>query len=158
MKGLTTRFDRPAPPKPGLITRETLGIPHRPLVPGDAQQYPGLATTAAEAAAAAAAAAEAFRKSDETERVIPDGEQQMLSSSCGALYLVPQTLYKIHPDFDRLVAGVLSLDRFGCVVFIRALETSTTEALVRRMSRTLFDAGVGSERVVFVPRWVVLLQ
>lgn len=78
----------------------------------------------------------------------------MLPLSCAALYLVPQTLYKLHPDFDRLVAGVLSLDRSGCVVFIRAVEASMTEMLAQRITESLYDAGVGAERVIFVPRWV----
>lgn len=89
--------------------------------------------------------------------MIPNAEEQTPSSSCGALYLVPQTLYKLHPDFDDLVAGVLSLDRSGCAVFIRAFEPSMTEMLAQRMSRTLSNAGVGSERIVFVPRWVVVM-
>lgn len=103
---------------------------------------------------ATASSAAAFRKSDEVGRVVPDGEERTLPSSCGALYLVPQTLYKLHPDFDRLVAGVLNLDRSGCAVFIRAVEASMTDMLVQRMSRTLSSAGVGSERIVFVPWWV----
>lgn len=91
--------------------------------------------------------------------MVPGGEeqQQMPSPSCGALYLVPQTLYKLHPDFDELVAGVLRLDRSGCAVFIRASEPSMTEMLAQRMSRTLSEAGVGSERIVFVPRWVGMI-
>ncbi|CAM9840836.1 unnamed protein product, partial [Hapterophycus canaliculatus] len=74
------------------------------------------------------------------------------ASSCGALYLVPQTLYKLHPDFDNLVAGVLTLDPSGCVALIKALETSMTDKLARRMSGALSAAGVRPERLVFVPR------
>ena len=66
--------------------------------------------------------------------------------------MVPQALFKLHPDFDRLVVGVLRADPSGCVVFIRAADASMTEALVQRMSRTVFGAGVLPERVVFVRR------
>lgn len=111
MEGLTTRFGRPASPKPGLVSRERLGIPHRPSTPHDDQR-----------------------------------------ASCGALYLVPQTLYKLHPDFDHLVVGVLSADPSGCVVFIRAAKPSMTEALVGRMSSSVFGASVAPERIVFVPQ------
>lgn len=111
MQGLTTRFGRPASPKPGLVSREILGIPPRPSSTSDDQR-----------------------------------------AACGALYVVPQTLFKLHPDFDRLVVGVLSADPSGCVVFIRAEEASMTEALAQRMSRTVFGAGVAPERVVFVRR------
>lgn len=76
------------------------------------------------------------------------------SLSCEALYLVPQTLYKLHPDFDRLVAGVLKADVSGCVVFIEAFEAATTEGLARRMSNALLEAGVGFDRVTFIRRWV----
>lgn len=72
--------------------------------------------------------------------------------SCEALYLVPQTLYKLHPDFDLLVAGVLTLDQSGCVVFIQAVEASMTDGLARRISGTLSAAGVRPERVILVPQ------
>lgn len=139
MKGLTTRFTRPPPPKPGLVSREILGIPPHPLSPlGSARPAFGLDTGAASTSSRNGLAEE-----------LANG-----SLSCEALYLVPQTLYKLHPDFDTLVAGVLKADVSGCVVFIRAFEKATTEALVGRMSKALLAAGVGFERVVFIRRWV----
>lgn len=122
MEGLTTRFDRPPPTVPGLVTREKLGIPPPP-----------------------------------TARIPPalrDGGDGSPETRCGALYLVPQTLYKLHPDFDRLVAGVLRGDPSGCAVFIQALDAPTTEGIARRLSRALADAGVAPERAVFVRRSV----
>lgn len=66
--------------------------------------------------------------------------------------MVPQTLFKLHPDFDHLVAGILGADASGCVVFIQAWEASTTESLVRRMSKTLLGAGLAPDRIIFVSR------
>ena len=140
MNGLTTRFTRPPPPKPGLVNRESLGIPPHSLAP---------LHSAPPAFGLDAEAATASSKLDGVEG-LANG-----SLSCEALYLVPQTLYKLHPDFDMLVAGVLQADVSGCVVFIRAFETATTEGLVRRMSKTLMAAGVGFERVIFIRRWVL---
>lgn len=87
MKGLTTRFSRPASPKPGLVTRGDMGIPQRP--------------------------------------------------SCEALYMVPQTLFKLHPDFDRLVAGILGTDPSGCVgLGTRLQQKAWCEGCRRRRSGT----------------------
>lgn len=139
MKGLTTRFTRPPPPKSGLVSRESLGIPPRPLSPpGSAPPAFGLDTETA---------------STSSRNDLPE-DLASRSLSCEALYLVPQTLYKLHPDFDTLVAGVLKADVSGCVVFIRAFETVTTEALVGRMSKALLAAGVGFERAIFIGRYV----
>lgn len=76
--------------------------------------------------------------------------------SCGALYLVPQTLYKLHPDFDRIVAGVLRTDATGCAVFIQASDPWVTQGVSKRLSQALRDAGLmGPSRVFFTPRYVV---
>lgn len=158
MEGLTTRFGRPAPPKPALVTRETLGIPRRPLPPCNARHSSGFRTTAHRAEATTAAAGGGVQDDDTVGILALDGEQHPQPPTCGALYLVPQTLYKLHPDFDGLVAGVLSADLSGCVVFIEALEASTTEGLVRRMSRALSATGVAAQRIIFVPRWVEYLS
>ncbi|CAN0092911.1 unnamed protein product, partial [Ectocarpus sp. 8 AP-2014] len=158
MKGLTTRFGRPTPSVPGLVTRENLGIPPRILPPapsGSPSQVSsgGIAVaTPTGPASLEADEAPSFAADEEPGRTAVDGRALALPPTCGALYLVPQTLYKLHPDFDRLVAGVLSADPSGCAVFIRALEAYMTEGLTRRMSRTLLAAGVERERVVFVPR------
>ncbi|CAM9831484.1 unnamed protein product [Ectocarpus fasciculatus] len=158
MKGLTTRFGRPTPSVPGLVTRETLGIPPRILPParsGNRSQVSSGGNAGATPTASASFEADKdahFQANEEPGRTAEDGRLLALPPTCGALYLVPQTLYKLHPDFDRLVAGVLSADPSGCAVFIRALEAYMTEGLARRMSRTLLAAGVERERVVFVPR------
>lgn len=135
MKGLTTFFNRPLPPESGIVTREALGIP----------SFKSIAAAALRRQSAARAGQ---AESDQATSV---------ELSCEALYLVPQTLYKIHPEFDRIVAGVLKADPWGCVIFIRAVEALTTQALARRMSRTLRAARIRPERVLFIRRRVVFL-
>jgi len=64
------------------------------------------------------------------------------------LYVCPQTLFKIHPDFDALIAGILARDPRGLVVLINGQFREFTRALRARFERTL--AGL-SQRVVFLP-------
>lgn len=88
--------------------------------------------------------------------IIREGNVDVEASGwCGALYLVPQTLYKLHPDFDNLVARTLKADPSGCAVFIQASDAWVTEGVSKRLSRALRAAGVMTpERVLFVPRYV----
>ncbi|CAM9573588.1 unnamed protein product, partial [Phaeothamnion confervicola] len=60
-----------------------------------------------------------------------------VAACTAALYLVPQTLYKMHPDFDRLLAGVLRRDPSGCVVMPQAQEGAWTDQLRARMQLSL---------------------
>ena len=55
------------------------------------------------------------------------------------LYLVPQTLYKLHPDFDQLLADILRKDTQAIVAFPEAQLGEWTEALERRWNRTLTE-------------------
>lgn len=143
MKGLTTRFARPPPPEPGVVTRNSLGIPPRP----DPTRVPG---EVPDDASLSASSPPALRNDGGGKAVTFNGAR-----TCGALYLVPQTLYKLHPDFDRLVAGVLRKDLSGCVVFIQDFEAEVTQGLARRMSATLRAEGViEPERAIFIRRWV----
>lgn len=67
----------------------------------------------------------------------------------GTLYLCPQSLFKLHPAFDRQLAAVLAGDPEGHVVFI---DTFGIEALRDKLTRRFRRAlGEGAERVVFVP-------
>ena len=65
------------------------------------------------------------------------------------LYLCPQQLGKIHPDFDPILGGILDRDRDGLVVLVEDYYQDSAECLRRRMARTIPDV---SERVIFVPR------
>jgi predicted O-linked N-acetylglucosamine transferase (SPINDLY family) len=64
------------------------------------------------------------------------------------VYLCPQTLYKVHPDFDDLVRGILERDPDGIVVFIAGQFSEFTDQLRRRLA---WSTGFES-RVLFLPR------
>jgi predicted O-linked N-acetylglucosamine transferase (SPINDLY family) len=64
------------------------------------------------------------------------------------LYLCPQTLFKLHPDFDQYLAGILRRDSLGHVVLIRGEFDEWTRSLQERFVRTMPDV---ASRVVFLP-------
>lgn len=65
-----------------------------------------------------------------------------------SLYLCPQTLFKVHPEFDALLAGILRADPRGLVVLIRSKVSNWVELLAARFRRAMPDV---AERIVFVP-------
>jgi predicted O-linked N-acetylglucosamine transferase (SPINDLY family) len=65
------------------------------------------------------------------------------------IYLCPQSLFKLHPDFDQPLAGILRRDPKGRVVFIQGHYTHWAELLLERFRSTIGDA---SERILFLPR------
>jgi predicted O-linked N-acetylglucosamine transferase (SPINDLY family) len=67
----------------------------------------------------------------------------------GAVYLCPQSLYKIHPDFDDVVGGILRAEKKGMVNFIEGSEKHWTELLMARFRDTIPDV---ADRVCFLPR------
>jgi protein O-GlcNAc transferase len=71
-----------------------------------------------------------------------------LSETC-TLYVCPQTLFKLHPDFDPLIEGILSRDPRGIVILIEGGFKAWSEALRKRFQRTLPHC---ADRVIFVPR------
>ncbi|HVT14281.1 MAG TPA: tetratricopeptide repeat protein [Fimbriimonadaceae bacterium] len=64
------------------------------------------------------------------------------------LYACPQTLFKIHPDFDRVLAAILDRDEQGRLVMIASKIGSWQRLLTERWRRTY---PVIAERVVFLP-------
>ncbi len=64
------------------------------------------------------------------------------------VYLCPQTLFKVHPDFDPVLAGILRTDPKAVVAFIQPWNRHWMEVLQRRFRRTL---GEVAGRVQFVP-------
>ncbi|GMH71477.1 hypothetical protein TL16_g05659 [Triparma laevis f. inornata] len=66
------------------------------------------------------------------------------------IYLCPQTLYKLHPDFDALIVNILKLDVNGIVVFPVAVKVEWTEFLMERMLGG--EAGEFRDRIIFVRR------
>ena len=64
------------------------------------------------------------------------------------VYLCPQTLFKLHPDFDPILAGILREDRAGQVVLIDGIHANWRQQIAARLKNTAPDI---TERVVFVP-------
>jgi predicted O-linked N-acetylglucosamine transferase (SPINDLY family) len=66
-----------------------------------------------------------------------------------AQYVCPQSPYKIHPDFDRLLGAILRADPQGEVVLIEGRLEAWARLLRERMRRTIPEV---MERVRWVPR------
>ncbi len=66
------------------------------------------------------------------------------------LYLCPQALFKLHPDFDAMLGGILTGDPNGVVVFIESAFADHKLKLTERFARNL-PAGA-TRRIRFVPR------
>lgn len=64
------------------------------------------------------------------------------------LYACPQTLFKIHPDFDSILAQILESDTDGEVVMLEGRIPEWTHRIRRRFHRTLPEYG---KRVRFLP-------
>jgi protein O-GlcNAc transferase len=64
------------------------------------------------------------------------------------LYLCPQTLFKIHPEFDELIAGILRRDPLGRVLLIRNHCEQWRVRLNERFQRSMPDV---AHRVSFLP-------
>jgi predicted O-linked N-acetylglucosamine transferase (SPINDLY family) len=65
------------------------------------------------------------------------------------LYGCPQTLYKFHPDFDAILAGILRADPRGQLVLIRGQSRTMDDALLERFRQSMPDV---VDRVRLVPR------
>jgi protein O-GlcNAc transferase len=72
---------------------------------------------------------------------LPDGR---------TIYLVPQSLFKIHPDNDELVAQVLLRDPRGMALMFASQHDRITDAYAMRLSKALARHGLDlRERVLF---------
>lgn len=65
------------------------------------------------------------------------------------IYLCAQSLFKVHPDFDRMLQGILSRDKEGLVVFFQGEHATWTDLLTERLKESLGD---GIHRVRFMAR------
>ena len=63
-------------------------------------------------------------------------------------YLCPQTLFKFHPDFDAVLAGILNADPQAEIALLEGRVSHWTDALKQRFERTLPG---GCDRVRFLP-------
>jgi protein O-GlcNAc transferase len=66
----------------------------------------------------------------------------------GTLYGCPQTLFKLHPDFDAVLAEIVTLDPDGHIVFLSARNEIQTEQLRKRW---MVNYPVLLDRTVFLP-------
>jgi protein O-GlcNAc transferase len=67
----------------------------------------------------------------------------------GTLYVCPQSLFKIHPDFDPILDRILRADPAGQVVLPAAKDPAWQQAIVARFQRSIPQT---FSRVRFVPR------
>jgi protein O-GlcNAc transferase len=67
----------------------------------------------------------------------------------GPLYVCPQSLFKIHPEFDFVLRDVLRADPRGRVVLFEGQQTEWTRWLRERLQRTVAEV---FDRIVFLPR------
>ncbi len=65
------------------------------------------------------------------------------------IYLCPQTLFKLHPDFDHILAGILRADPDGQIVLIEGHVPGWTGLLRKRFERAMPDV---ADRIVFIPQ------
>ena len=68
------------------------------------------------------------------------------------LYLVPQSLFKIHPDNDALFAEILARDPEGRIVMFAGAHRVLTDRFVARLRPHLDAVGAGvRDRILFLP-------
>jgi predicted O-linked N-acetylglucosamine transferase (SPINDLY family) len=67
----------------------------------------------------------------------------------GHIYACPQSIFKIHPEFDALLAGIMREDPEGHLVFIQGTIPEHEQMLRQRLSKLIPDH---AERITFVPR------
>ena len=67
----------------------------------------------------------------------------------GTLYGCPQSLFKIHPDFDPILANILYKDSTAHLIFLEG-KTSAWSSLLRKRWGAHYPAV--NERVIFLPR------
>lgn len=79
----------------------------------------------------------------------PDTPESFGIPSEATVYLCPQTPYKLHPDFDELLGGILTRDPRGLVVLIEGQFQEFTIQLRARFARSMPALAA---RIVFVPR------
>jgi predicted O-linked N-acetylglucosamine transferase (SPINDLY family) len=67
------------------------------------------------------------------------------------VYLVPQSLFKIHPDNDELIARVLERDPRGVALMFASHQDNVTQQFAQRLQGSLVKRGLDiHERVVFL--------
>ena len=69
------------------------------------------------------------------------------------LYFFPQSLYKIHPENDRLLVKILDQDKDAVLVFFQDTYDAVTQAFIRRMEKAFDELGLAKAgRIKMLPR------
>ena len=95
-----------------------------------------------------------------TRYAVPRADEQGTRADYGipegrTAYLVPQSIFKIHPDNDDLIARVLERDPGGVAVMFASHHENLTQAFAARLGRALEARGVDiHERVVFLAPFI----
>jgi predicted O-linked N-acetylglucosamine transferase (SPINDLY family) len=80
--------------------------------------------------------------------VIPLSRGEAGLPGAAHLYICPQTVFKIHPDFDPILAGILRRDPQGVIVLIEPDIPHHGQLLMERLRTSL---GNFAERVIMLP-------
>jgi protein O-GlcNAc transferase len=73
--------------------------------------------------------------------------------STGRVYVCAQSLFKVHPDMDALLADILEADPEGVLVLFQAPARAVTTQLAARLQRALAARGIAARgQVKFLPR------
>lgn len=65
------------------------------------------------------------------------------------LYLCPQTIFKLHPDFDAILGGILRTDPSGLVMMIKLGHETWRQKLLARFAKTMPDV---HQRILWMDR------
>jgi predicted O-linked N-acetylglucosamine transferase (SPINDLY family) len=80
---------------------------------------------------------------------IDDARAHFSFASDWRLYVCPQTLFKIHPEFDAILARILREDRAARIILLAGNQRGMFPALRERFARTM---GGDVERVILLPK------
>ena len=64
------------------------------------------------------------------------------------IYICPQSIFKIHPEFDAIIANILRQDSDGIVYLLEGRSATLTDALRARLALSAADV---EDRVIFLP-------
>ena len=84
----------------------------------------------------------------------PPVERAQLGLPAGRrLYVCAQSLFKVHPEMDELLADVIARDPDGVLVFFQAMGRHATENLAGRLQRAFARRGIAPRgQLKFLPR------
>lgn len=88
-----------------------------------------------------------YRRPDVAREDLP-GRKDLGLPEDRHLYVCTQTLFKVHPDFDDILAAILAGDPDGTAVFIEGTQRHMAKALLKRMGKVVADA---ESRILFLP-------